>query len=183
VIAGTGSIALGRDATGKTARAGGWGYIFGDEGGAFDLVRQALRASLRYEEGWGPPTLLRTLLLEATECETANALLHRCYTAEFPRERVAALAPFIEEAARAGDAVAVGLIEHAAQELALLAAAVRRQLFSESEAVALHYIGGVFECEMLLARFRLLVELSGAHVSPPAHSPAYGALLEAIRLR
>jgi len=47
VIAGTGSIAFGRNAAGKSARAGGWGYVFGDEGGAFDLVRQALRAVLR----------------------------------------------------------------------------------------------------------------------------------------
>ena len=49
-IAGTGSIAFGRNAAGKTARAGGWGYVFGDEGGGFDLVRQALRAALRMEE-------------------------------------------------------------------------------------------------------------------------------------
>src|SRR5205807_1117691 len=48
-IAGTGSIAFGRNAAGVTARAGGWGYIFGDEGGAFDIARQALRASLRME--------------------------------------------------------------------------------------------------------------------------------------
>src|SRR5579863_9715345 len=52
-IAGTGSIAFGRNGEGKTARAGGWGYVFGDEGGGFDLVRQALRAVLRHEEGWG----------------------------------------------------------------------------------------------------------------------------------
>ena len=53
VIAGTGSIAFGRGSDGREARAGGWGYVFGDEGGAFDIVRQALRAALRFEEGWG----------------------------------------------------------------------------------------------------------------------------------
>jgi N-acetylglucosamine kinase-like BadF-type ATPase len=58
VIAGTGSMTFGRNAEGKTARAGGWGYVFGDEGGAFDLVRRALRAALAAEEGWGPDTLL-----------------------------------------------------------------------------------------------------------------------------
>ena len=58
-IAGTGSIAFGRNAEGRTARAGGWGYAFGDEGGAFDLVRQAVRAGLRQEEGWGTATALR----------------------------------------------------------------------------------------------------------------------------
>jgi N-acetylglucosamine kinase-like BadF-type ATPase len=54
VIAGTGSMVFGKNGAGVTARAGGWGYVFGDEGGAFDLVRQALRAVLRNEEGWGP---------------------------------------------------------------------------------------------------------------------------------
>src|SRR5262249_47105493 len=52
-IAGTGSIAFGRNREGRTARAGGWGYIFGDEGSGFDIVRRAVRASLRMEEGWG----------------------------------------------------------------------------------------------------------------------------------
>src|SRR5499427_6334360 len=79
-IAGTGSIAFGRNASGKTARAGGWGYVFGDEGGGFDLVRQALRASLRQEEGWGPKTALREALLQATGARDANELIHRFYT-------------------------------------------------------------------------------------------------------
>src|SRR5580658_3817706 len=45
VISGTGSIAFEKNARGETARVGGWGYIFGDEGSAFDIVRQALRAA------------------------------------------------------------------------------------------------------------------------------------------
>lgn len=53
VIAGTGSIAFGKNANGTTKRAGGWGYAFGDEGGAFDVAKQALRAALAMEEGWG----------------------------------------------------------------------------------------------------------------------------------
>src|SRR5437016_1486807 len=59
-IAGTGSFAFGRNAAGETARAGGWGYIFGDEGGGFFITRQALRAALRFEECWGPATTLRS---------------------------------------------------------------------------------------------------------------------------
>ena len=183
VIAGTGSIAYGRNAAGTTARAGGWGYVFGDEGGAFDLVRQALRAILRHEEGWGHPTELRAALLQATNSASANELLHRCYTDEYQRERVAQLAPFVDHAARAGDPVACSIIDGAAQTLAMLAAVVRCQLFNEDKSVNLHYIGGVFSSEPLLLRFRMLSELDGTtRISPPLQSPAHGALIEATRL-
>jgi N-acetylglucosamine kinase-like BadF-type ATPase len=183
VIAGTGSIAYGRNGAGESVRAGGWGYVFGDEGGAFDLVRQGLRAALREGEGWGQHTSLRNALMEATGVESMNELLHRFYSPDYPRERVAQLAPLVEQAAIAGDAVALAILDNAAQALSVLAAAVRRQLFPEANPPTIHYIGGVFQCELLLARFRMLATLDGvADVEPPKHSPAYGALLEALHL-
>jgi len=181
-IAGTGSIAFGRNAAGRTARAGGWGYVFGDEGGAFDIVRHALRAALRMEEGWGPATALRDVLLEATGCHDMNAVLHAFYTSEWPRSRVATLAPLIDTAAMAGDAVANGILGRAAQELALLAASVRLQLWNPNDRVEVAYIGGVFQSGMILERFRLLVEMEdGNRCGPPRYGPAEGALLEAYR--
>jgi N-acetylglucosamine kinase-like BadF-type ATPase len=182
VIAGTGSIAFGRNAKGREARAGGWGYVFGDEGGAFHIVRGALRAVLRNEEGWGPATCLRSALLDRTGASSANELLHRFYTGEYPRARVAAWAPLVDEAARAGDEIARNLVSSAAQALAVLAAAVRRQLFPPGQHVDIRYAGGVFHSTPLLERFRLLVEMEeGCRVSAPAYSPAAGALLEAYR--
>jgi N-acetylglucosamine kinase-like BadF-type ATPase len=181
-IAGTGSIAFGRNASGQTARAGGWGHIFGDEGGAFDIVRQALRASLRMEEGWGPPTVLRQALLEATASAGVNQLLHLFYGPEWPRSRVATLAPLVDAAAAEGDAVALRVLENAAQELALLAASVRSQLWRTGEAADVAYGGGVFRSQRVMARFRLLVELeAGNRCGAPRHGPAEGALLEALR--
>jgi N-acetylglucosamine kinase-like BadF-type ATPase len=180
VIAGTGSIALGRNKS--AARAGGWGYIFGDEGGGFDLTRQALRSALRMEEGWGPATSLRERLLTATGSHDANHLLHRFYTPEFPRPVIARLAPLVDEAAADGDAVARELLGQAAQHLAGLAAAVRRQLFAEKETASVAHIGGVFRSQALLERFRMLVELEeGNRVERPEMGPAAGALLEAYR--
>jgi N-acetylglucosamine kinase-like BadF-type ATPase len=183
VIAGTGSMVFGRNAAGMSARAGGWGYVFGDEGGAFDLVRQALRAVLRNEEGWGPPTALREALLEVSAARDGNQLMHRLYTDEFPRNRVAGWAKLIDHAARAGDAVASDILGSAAQQLATLTAAVRRQLFKQSGGVNVCYSGGVFGSQPLLERFRMLVELEeGNRVSAPLHNAAEGGLLEAYRL-
>jgi N-acetylglucosamine kinase-like BadF-type ATPase len=181
-IAGTGSIAFARNAAGQTARAGGWGYVFGDEGGAFDIVRQALRAALRMEEGWGPPTVLRQALLDATASLSVNHVLHLFYTPDWPRSRVAALASLVDAAAVEGDAVALRVLENAAQELALLAGSVRAQLWPPGQAVEVAYIGGVFLSQRLLERYRLLVELeAGNRCAAPLQGPAEGALLEAIR--
>ena len=181
-IAGTGSISFGRNSTSATARSGGWGYIFGDEGGAFDIVRQAMRAVLRHEEGWGPRTLLTEALLLDCSAPNANDLLHRFYTDAWPRSRVAALARLVDDAAEAGDGVASELLSSAAQHLATITAAVRTQLFPADAQATVCYIGGVFQSEFVRERFRMLVEMGGATVSAPQHGPAEGALLEAYRM-
>jgi N-acetylglucosamine kinase-like BadF-type ATPase len=182
VIAGTGSIAYGRNGEGRAARAGGWGYVFGDEGGAFDIVRQALRAALRMEEGWGPATWLRDALIEAVGATDANGALHRFYTAEWPRSRASALAPLVDRAAGDGDSVALRIINDAAAQLATLAGSVREQLWLRRAELEIAYIGGVFESRRLLERFRLLVELEeGVRCVAPLWGPAEGALREAMR--
>lgn len=106
VVAGTGCICFGMNARGQTARAGGWGYIFGDEGGAFGLARAALVAALRYEEGWGPPTRLRRRIITFSNAKDLNDALHKWYSLDFPRDRVASFSRHIDEAARDGDRVA-----------------------------------------------------------------------------
>jgi N-acetylglucosamine kinase-like BadF-type ATPase len=181
-IAGTGSIALGRNAAGGAARAGGWGYIFGDEGGGFDIARQALRAALRFEEGWGPPTALHGILLEATGSRSANETLHRFYTDEWPRSRVATFTKLVDGAAAEGDVIARDILLAAGQQLAALTGSVRRQLWDPGDKVAVAYIGGTFRSELLRERFRMLVEMEdGNRCGPPVYGPAAGALLEAYR--
>jgi len=181
-ISGTGSFAFGRNASGRTARAGGWGYIFGDEGGGFDITRQALRAALRFEEGWGPATALYDRILAATGARDANEALHRFYTQEYPRPRIASFSRLVDDAALGGDAVAADILRNAAQQLAGLTASIRQQLWKEGEPAQVVYIGGVFRSKLLLERFRLLVEIeSGNQLHPPKYGPAAGALLEAYR--
>ena len=165
-IAGTGSIALG-----------------GDEGAAFDIVRQALRAALRFEEGWGPETRLRAILLEAAGGANADELMHTFYTAEWPRSRVAKFARLVDDAARDGDEAAGQVMDGAARALAGLAEAVRGQLFGDDEPARVSFIGGVFRSRRLLEGFERLTR--AAHgcdtVGPPEFGPAAGALIEAYR--
>ena len=102
------------------------------------------------------------------------------YTRDWPRDRVATLAPLVEQAALEGDAVARNLLQQAAQQLSTLAGSVRSQLFSKGSSVFVATIGGMFQCKMLAEFFRLLVELEpGTSVGSPRHDPAAGALLAA----
>jgi N-acetylglucosamine kinase-like BadF-type ATPase len=182
VIAGTGSIAFGKNAQGKTGRAGGWGYVFGDEGGGFDLVRQALRAALAMEEGWSPQTALHALLLTATGSSSANALMHDWYH-DMNRSEIARLAPMVDGAARSGDKIAIGILVQAGRQLAQLVDHVHGLLFQSGEKLSVSYIGGVFESVPLTEAMRQSVqERIHCEASPPQLPPAAGALLEALRM-
>jgi N-acetylglucosamine kinase-like BadF-type ATPase len=182
VIAGTGSMAFGSNEEGRTARAGGWGYIYGDDGGAFDLVRQAMRASLQMEEGWGSSTALRRVLLDATGARSINDLLHSFY-ADYPRTSVAAFAPLVSEEAAAGDLVAKEILEKAAHSLAWFVTGIHKNLFSSDEAVLITYVGGVFRDPQIREAFAsYMTKAIPCEVRPPLFSPVAGALLQALRI-
>ena len=121
--------------------------------------------------------------MNASGAQDANDLVHRFYTPDFPRSRVASYAPLIDEAARAGDHVAREIIMSGAQALATYVSAVRRQLFQRGEPSDTSYVGGVFASELFRERFRLIVELEGdVSIHPPKYGPAVGALIEAYKL-
>ena len=180
-IAGTGSMIFGRNQEGEVARAGGWGYIYGDEGGAFDLTRRALRAALEYEEGWGTAANLHRMLLEASGTESANRLLHSFYGG-VPRPTIASYAPIVTEAALGGDPIARAILAEAAAGLTRYVRGAYNRLFPAREPVQVCYIGAVFRSEPLLGSFREQIAVAiQCQVGPPRFSPVVGALLEALR--
>jgi hypothetical protein len=91
IVAGTGSIAYGVDGNRRACRAGGWGYLLGDEGGGFWIGRAALSAVVRQFDGRGPATRLTDLVLAemrlATprECRAAGHARGRCRGGTYPR--------------------------------------------------------------------------------------------------
>lgn len=185
VIAGTGSIAWGENGAHQTARAGGWGYAFGDEGGAFDIARQAMRSALKTEEGWGPKTSLRKALLKDTNSSTINDLLHRFYAEQLPRDAIASFALLVDHLAKTGDTIAKRILSNAGLSLAHLAQGVRQQLFTPNETVSIYYSGGVFRSTFVLNAFHAQVATicdKPNRILMPRHSPAHGALLQACRV-
>jgi N-acetylmuramic acid 6-phosphate etherase len=179
VVAGTGSIAYGRSADGREARAGGWGPLLGDEGSGYSLALRALQAVARAADGRGPATLLQERLLSQLGLERPQQLIP-WLSGGGDRTAVAALAPLVLEAADAGDQVASGIAEEGARGLAFAAEAVARSLNMDTKAVPLALAGGVLLTSACY-RARLLQELGTQGVVPApvtlVPEPARGALL------
>lgn len=128
LIAGTGSVTFGRSPDGRETRAGGWGWLHGDEGSAYDLGLSALRAVAQAADGRAAPTLLTGLVLETIGAAEAWGINDYVYQHANQRQRVAALAPLVQRAAQAGDAVAAAIERRAGENLADSALAVVRRL-------------------------------------------------------
>ncbi|MBA2276801.1 MAG: hypothetical protein H0W06_03475 [Chloroflexia bacterium] len=142
IIAGTGSIAVGRDASGVSARAGGWGHIFGDEGSGYDLGRRALEAVARMHDGRGPSTSLMASVLEHWRLDSAPRLIARVYGDRASKGDIAALSDIVVQSAADGDSIANTLLTDAAEALAVTGLAVARRL-SFGDDVPLALAGGL----------------------------------------
>jgi N-acetylglucosamine kinase-like BadF-type ATPase len=128
VIAGTGSAAWGKNARGEEARAGGWGYLLGDEGSGYWLGREAVRHSLRRMNQGLEPDELTKALLQSCNIEDPNKLIALFHSAETGRRYWAQKARLVVEAADAGHAPSQALVEQAGRDLAGLAAIALRKL-------------------------------------------------------
>src|SRR5438094_1249721 len=128
IIAGTGSIVYGRNAAGEAARAGGWGHMVGDEGSGYWIGREAVTAVMRAADGRGPATRLVDEILAHFGVADVSRLPRIVYARDVPRVNVAALGPIVHRVAREGDAVAVRILERAAEELVIAAQSVTSRL-------------------------------------------------------
>jgi len=118
LIAGTGSVAYARNGAGDEARAGGWGWMIGDEGSGAWMVRAALRELMRRRESDEPMGVLGERLLAATQSEDVLELIGRMQ-GYHEAGQWAAFAGAVFDATE--DPGAVRIIDSAAQSLAQLA--------------------------------------------------------------
>lgn len=150
--AGTGSIAVGRDAAGELFRQGGYGWQMSDEGSGYAIGRLALVAVGRARDGRGDETTLTGELLRVQRCEGLDDLVRWSTTAGVGE--VAALAAVVLSAAAAGDAVAEGITSYAAGELVALVANLAEQI-TEPRPVPVGLAGSLLGAGSLL-RDRIL---------------------------
>ena len=141
LVAGTGSSALGRDAQGHTARAGGHGPLLSDQGSAFDVGRLAVAAAVRERDRTGADSAIGAQILRHLKFSSWTDLRDRARSAAdevFPR-----VFPAVAQAAESGDAHAQTLLRNAAQEIALLAEALVDRLKLRDSALYIAKTGGM----------------------------------------
>lgn len=182
-ISGTGSVAYGRNAEGDEQRAGGWGYLMGDEGSAVWLGLEGLRAASHAADGRGAPTRILDGVLRELAIAGLQDAVPQLYGRPHPAPAVIAAARAVAVAAAELDAIAVRIVESGAHELARASTVVALGLRLMEGPVYL--AGGAFESVPMLeqaTRRELLAMLPRADVERVHEEPAMGAARLAIRL-
>jgi N-acetylglucosamine kinase-like BadF-type ATPase len=186
IVAGTGSIGYG-ERVGKSARAGGWGEVFGDEGSAYWIAVQGLNVFTRMSDGRLPRGPLYGIFKAEFDlgADLDLDLCARIMNAH-DRSHVAAASRVVARAAQQGDSHAIRIFDDAARELVAIVDAVRRLLeFAPGEAVPLSYSGGVFEAGALMLdpfRRHLATQSATYRLQAPIAAPSGGAAIYAARL-
>ncbi|HWF13113.1 MAG TPA: BadF/BadG/BcrA/BcrD ATPase family protein [Candidatus Acidoferrales bacterium] len=183
LIAGTGSIAYGRNVAGETARAGGHGPWIGDEGSAFEIGRRSVSAVARVRDLDAPASVLPEMISAALKCPDWDELLLRIM--KNPDDVFPKLFPVVVAAANSEDSAAREIMFASAIGLSNLAMVVIRRLGMKDDVFPLVKCGGVFgHCQMLdslldsvLASGALRAKISRLEISP-----ALGAARMAARL-
>jgi N-acetylglucosamine kinase-like BadF-type ATPase len=180
-IAGTGSIVWGRDASGRSARAGGWGFAISDEGSGHWIGRRAISGILQAHDE-GRETALTAMVLHAWDLTSLDQLVQKANALpppDFPR-----LFPVVLQAAEQSDALAHQVLAEAATHLSKLAAMVIRRLAAEPPYAPVAMTGSVFrksaEVREVFYNF-LQTDFPGIEVHSSPVDPVDGALARARR--
>jgi len=189
VVSGTGSIAYGRHGA-TSARAGGWGELFGDEGSGYWVGRCALTAFSRMSDGREPCTALYAAVraevaqdgVLTSDLDLLDVVLNQWSGS---RSRIARLSRLVAAAADDGDDRARQILTESASELVLLVDAVRDRLgTADGVTLPVSYSGGLFRARRVREAFVAeLAARSGAYVvQEPRYEPVVGAALYAAVL-
>lgn len=175
LIAGTGSVAWGVDVSGREVRAGGWGYLLGDEGSGYWIGREAVRRVLRRAQqsaaGGEEDALTRVVLEHAGVAEPTDLI--GAFHDHPDRSHWAGLARPVCELATSGDAVAAALTAAAAEHLADLVLTVARAMAEPLPVV----VGGGLTGSAVGQRVAELLQGQGLSVTLLDREPVLGAPL------
>lgn len=182
VLSGTGSMGWANDETGHSLRVGGWGPLFGDEGSAFWIGREALSFLTQALDGRAADArafiapMCGIMGLPSSPALAGPALLEWYGGLSHERSAVAALAHGVSEMAAQGNQQACAILDRAAAHLARHVAVAREGL--SRPALPWSYTGGTFNSVYL--RHALSVLCGTPQV--PRLPPIGGVILRAAQL-
>jgi N-acetylglucosamine kinase-like BadF-type ATPase len=179
LVAGTGSACFGRNTRGDSWQAGGWGPVLDDAGGGYWLGLRAIMTAIRAEDGRGPATTLRTVVLGATGALTLRDVLAMIQDGSLERQTIAALAPQVIGAAQRKDPSAQVVVALGAAELGLMVGAVATKLAVAAGEVEITVTGGVGASVVYGAVVEAAVKkrVQGARFTKPELSAVAGAAI------
>ena len=185
VIAGTGSICLGKNEAGKIAISGGWGPLAGDEGGGVGIARMRFTPSpKRLTDAAMPTELSEHARSEYFRASGPENLIVAIYSPQIDNTRIAGFARLVVETALDGDKIAVHILEDAGRELGIAAAAVISKLDLQNDKVPIGCVGSIFNAGTILTRPMLATvkkTAPKAFLTEPRMAPAHAAALMALR--
>jgi N-acetylglucosamine kinase-like BadF-type ATPase len=165
LIAGTGSIVIGRSSAGSMFRVGGWGPHFGDDGSGFWIGREAVRAALRAIDSHAPQEFSRHIA-GSLGLKSITEIVGAWAGGQIGVPEIAGLFPEVVKIYPAEPAHRI-LTEAAAQLRSLVEVAAARV--------------GIDDCRKSLsgsvANHPIMRELIGMQFEEPRHSPEWGAVI------
>lgn len=179
VIAGSGSISYGINAHGTEGRAGGLGYLMGDDGSAWWIGITALQAAAAAADGRGPETAILPFVLEHYHLPTIRHIHTFLYADTFTRPMVSGIAVDIARLAQI-DPVAQAIMAGAGQLLAQMVMATVRQIHTPGEPVDVYPTGGVFRAgDVVMRSFIEAIHSDWPEIQirQPRFEPVFGALI------
>lgn len=178
VIAGTGSVVFGINEKGETARAGGLGYLFSDEGSGFWLAGQIIRLAVKEHDDLIEDYGILRLVLDFFGRSEIREITDDFYNGKISRDEIAAFAKHAHIAAAKGN---LAIREQIFYGVAVLTESVRivAQKLNFLTAFPVAGVGGMFRADLMNEYFTtsLIDKIPHAKFIKPRYGPAIGALL------
>jgi N-acetylglucosamine kinase-like BadF-type ATPase len=184
VVSGAGINAVGVHPSGRTAGFLALGDYTGDSGGGIGLGIAALGAAVRARDGRGPATLLAASVPAAFGLRRPEEVAVAVHTGVIGYDRLHVLAPVLFATAADGDAVATGLVDTFADEVAVMATALIRRLRLTRRDVEVVLGGGTLQTGNGVLHDRVAAGITAvaakATVTVLDAPPVFGAVVEAM---
>ena len=178
VLAGTGSridfIQNGK----QTFNTGGWGAFIGDEGAGPWIGQRRVTAAIAYNDGWGPETCLKDMIMKTWELEKLWGVVPRVFHGRSTRVELASLSPVVGQAARNGDNVAIRIYHEAAEILAIQCLAMfRNRNLDPTTPVVI--TGGAWKgAPVMFDHFQKLI--NEQYPEAPVHRPVFDSIMGGV---